>query len=83
LFANVGYWNKSYLKSSFEAAQDCQWFQALKERIANDFGMKGCSDREIWDSIPEQLESWRLKGGLAKSSRWFSWNEQAAVHLKE
>ena len=83
MFANVGYWNKSYLKSSFEAAQDCQWFQALKERIANDFGMEGCSDREIWDSIPEQLESWRLKGGLAKASRWFSWNEGAAVHLKE
>ncbi|CAL1136356.1 unnamed protein product [Cladocopium goreaui] len=72
------------LEAFFESNSfDCQWFQALKERIANDFGMEGCSDREIWDSIPEQLESWRLKGGLAKASRWFSWNEGAAVHLKE
>lgn len=45
--------------------------------------MEGCSDKGIWDSIPEKLESWRLKGRLAKPSRWFSRNEKASIYLKE
>lgn len=45
--------------------------------------MVGASDQEVWEAIPSKLQSFRLKGGVAKSSRWFSWNEQCAFHLPE
>ena len=54
-----------------------------KHRIALDFNMVGASDREVWEAIPSKLQSFRLKGGVAKSGRWFSWNEQCAFHLPE
>ena len=45
--------------------------------------MQGASDSEIWEAMVEKMVSWRRKGGLAKSSRWFSWNEQAKDQLGE
>ena len=62
---------------------DCPYFREFRDRIAFDFNMLGATDHEIWEMIPSKLQSFRLKGGLAKQSRWFSWNEQAAVQLQE
>ena len=41
------------------------------------------SDNDLWEMIPEFLLSWSRKGGVAKTSRWFSWNEEASVRLQE
>eukprot|EP00438_Fugacium_kawagutii_P003396 Skav225500 [mRNA] locus=scaffold1721:99299:106847:+ [translate_table: standard] len=62
---------------------ESELFQKYKFRIACDFQMPNASDQELFDAIEERLTSWRIKGGLAKKSRWFSWNEQAASGLQE
>lgn len=63
--------------------QDSDLFQRYKGRIACDFQMIGATDSEIWSALVEKMTSWVRKSGLAKSSRWFSWNEQASVQLQE
>ena len=52
-------------------------------RIACDFGMSNCTDQEVWNSLSDNLKSWRVKLGLPKASRWFSYNEQAAEQVCE
>eukprot|EP00435_Cladocopium_sp_Y103_P030700 s2845_g7.t1 len=71
------------LLSSLPHDGDSSYFREFKHKIAFDFNMVGASDREVWEAIPSKLQSFRLKGGVAKSSRWFSWNEQCAFQLQE
>lgn len=45
--------------------------------------MEGAGDVDVFQSLPSRLRSWTTKQGLAKGSRWFSWNEQCQQHLQE
>ena len=45
--------------------------------------MCDASDEELWDALPEKLQSYAHKLGLVKSGRWFSLNEQGAAQMKE
>ena len=45
--------------------------------------MVGASDHDLWRALPEKMTSWRIKGSCTEPSRWFSWNEAAAVNLSE
>ena len=67
----------------FCAAQECDDFQKYKHRVAREFNMRDASDEELWDALPDKLESYARKLGLVKSGRWFSLNEQGAAQMKE
>ena len=67
----------------FCAAQECDDFQKYKHRVAWEFNMCDASDEELWDALPDKLESYARKLGLVKSGRWFSLNEQGAAQMKE
>ena len=65
-------------------SKDSEIFQRYKERIRWDFGAPNdVPDVDLFESLADNLKSFRTKCGLPKSSRWFSWNEQCHLQIAD
>ena len=62
--------------------QESDIFRRYKGSIARDMERPDATDSEIWEYV-SRLPSYTNKQGIPKTSRWFSWNEQARCQLKE
>ena len=60
--------------------------QKFIERVGNDLNMPTETFEQqeaILTSLKDHLTSWRIKSGLPKKSRWFSWLEAGNIQIKE